>query len=82
MLCRLMTEVLSVPHLAKLIAVADEHKGGPFDGWSKIQALISKSRTSTGLYWTFCAVPASLHCQLIALSHFSYGVSCLTHATI
>ena len=50
-------EVLRDPKLAELLMRADEHaKGSPFDHYTKLQWLISKSKTEQGISWVFNAV--------------------------
>ncbi|CAE7909442.1 unnamed protein product [Symbiodinium microadriaticum] len=50
-------KVLRDPKLADLLMRADEHpKGSPFDHYTKLQWLISKSKTEHGISWVFQAV--------------------------
>ena len=52
-----MAGVLRDPKLADLLMRADEHpKGSPFDHYTKLQWLISKSKTEHGISWVFQAV--------------------------
>ena len=48
--------------------VADEYPNNPFDGITKLQALISKSKTPENILWVFCALspPHPINCVSVA----------------
>ena len=56
--------VLCMPSLLKILLDADEAKCGdnPFDSWTKLQALVQKSKTAKNIEWTFHALPLIIDC--------------------
>ena len=53
-----------MPSLLKILLDADEAKCGdnPFDSWTKLQALVQKSKTAKNIEWTFHALPLIIDC--------------------
>ena len=62
--------VLCMPSLLKILLEADEAKSGdnPFDSWSKLQAMVQKSKTAKNIEWTFHALPLIIY--ELCLDHF------------
>ncbi|CAJ1361094.1 unnamed protein product, partial [Effrenium voratum] len=48
--------VFSDDRLLNLLLKADEEPGNPFDSWTKLQTIVSKSRTQSNLSWVMFAV--------------------------
>ena len=51
--CSLGTRVLTLTPVREMLLRADQENQNPFDNWTKLQTIMAKARTESGILWAF-----------------------------